>query len=488
MQISRAELHRLVWTKSMVKAARELRCSNVYVARLCRLHRVPLPARGYWNRAVGARRLPPLPPTPPNGSDMVWIGEGATRRLANARQRKPVQGSVRPWITRQELHEAVHSSSLAVLAETWRLAAADIRAICTRLGVVLPASPIRHPRKDTLGTNPPPLAPALPGTPQRARLAPTIPQARAVPVGRDPNIRVLVGAYLTQHVARKSAAPATAKHSANRLVAHFGDMRPRDVKPRHVDDYVERRTTGMLVGAAGRIPEAATVRRELAVLVAALNHAFKEGYIPKADLPSIRLPPGNQPRQRWLNDEDLGWLFAAAKDNRGNRLSRVERFVYLAFYTAGRKAAIEELEWSQVDLDTNMVHLQKQGATETKKRRASVPMHPALREILERAYAERLTLAGGEPSPWVLDAPLTIRTAFRNLVAQAGLPDITPHTLRHTAATHMLRHDVAPWRVAGILGNSVAMVERVYGHHIPSAMRDAVNTLGDWSRGAGADK
>lgn len=57
---------------------------------------------------------------------------------------------------------------------------------------------------------------------------------------------------------------------------------------------------------------------------------------------------------------------------------------------------------------------------------------------------------------------------------------ISPHVLRHTAATHMARNGVPLWKIAKILGNTLAMVERVYAKWCPD---DAAGTVDLISRG-----
>ena len=157
---------------------------------------------------------------------------------------------------------------------------------------------------------------------------------------------------------------------------------------------------------------------------------------------------------------------------RGAVISRIERFLFLGCYTAARKAALEHLEWSQVDFAIGAIHLRKPGARQTKKKRPTVPMHPRLQAVLERAYAER-----DPASPYVLDHPGNIRKGFATLVADAGVGDGTPHTLRHTSATHMVRRGVPLAKVAGILGDTIATVERVYAKHVPEALAEAVSVL-----------
>ncbi len=79
---------------------------------------------------------------------------------------------------------------------------------------------------------------------------------------------------------------------------------------------------------------------------------------------------------------------------------------------------------------------------------------------------------------WGGDRVESIKHGFRDAAARAGLTDVTPHTLRHTAATWMAQKGVPLWEVAGMLGHSdAAMVAETYGHHSPDHLRKAAAAL-----------
>jgi hypothetical protein len=60
--LTRRELHDLVWSKPVQKAAEELGISDRGLAKICSRHRVPSPSRGYWARVAAGQRfkLPPF--------------------------------------------------------------------------------------------------------------------------------------------------------------------------------------------------------------------------------------------------------------------------------------------------------------------------------------------------------------------------------------------------------------------------------------------
>jgi integrase len=74
--------------------------------------------------------------------------------------------------------------------------------------------------------------------------------------------------------------------------------------------------------------------------------------------------------------------------------------------------------------------------------------------------------------------PVAFAGTFRNVVRDAGLgEDVTPHTLRHTAATWLMQGGTDLWIAAGFLGMSVETLERTYGHHHPDFQAQAAKNI-----------
>jgi integrase len=73
---------------------------------------------------------------------------------------------------------------------------------------------------------------------------------------------------------------------------------------------------------------------------------------------------------------------------------------------------------------------------------------------------------------------LRMDQSFRRVVADAGLKDVTPHTLRHTSATWMAQAGVPLWVIAKYLGHSSSRTtEKIYAHHNPSFLLEAKQAL-----------
>jgi hypothetical protein len=60
------------------------------------------------------------------------------------------------------------------------------------------------------------------------------------------------------------------------------------------------------------------------------------------------------------------------------------------------------------------------------------------------------------------EAVKSVKTGFRSAVRLARLSTesgkVTPHTLRHTAATWLMQRGADPWKAAGFLGMSVEVL------------------------------
>lgn len=303
--------------------------------------------------------------------------------------------------------------------------------------------------------------------------------------------------YFERHVEKNCADVRSSKTCWRNLKVQFAELTLPEVTQRDADgvDKVEEYILKRQDGEIGDRPAATgTIRGELARLLAAFRwHADpKRKTISPADVPVFELPPASPPRDRWLRAEEVQRLMAAAADHStvydgagvaarvtaGARMSRVERFLWLALETAARRQAILELTWDRVDFETNTIDYRVPGRQVTKKRRVVVPISKTLRPILLRAYKERagdLVCDNESHSIW---------RAIKGVAKRAKVDGVSPHVLRHTAATHMLRNGVPIWTVAGVLGDTVPTVEKTYGHHVPDGLAHGVEQISGGMLGA----
>jgi len=74
--------------------------------------------------------------------------------------------------------------------------------------------------------------------------------------------------------------------------------------------------------------------------------------------------------------------------------------------------------------------------------------------------------------------PRNLLRDFKKLLCEAGLPEIRFHDLRHTAASLMLNHGIAPIVVSQRLGHArTSITLDVYGHLMPSMQTEAADVI-----------
>lgn len=240
------------------------------------------------------------------------------------------------------------------------------------------------------------------------------------------------------------------------LSAWFVNDKMIDVGPQESRGYVTARREGVVGGGKRRVNRAgsdSTIRRELTVLVAAFNHAVKWGRLPPDVRCRVELPSEH-------HGDGVKWLTKAQLELGINEAEGALRdFILLAYYTAGRRRSIENLTKFQVDLAGGRINLMPPEARRTKKRKPIVPIYPEIRPTVERMLAATTT-------EWLFGERRSFYRDFVQHMAALGI-EAHPHMLRHSRASHMLMDGDDIWKVAKLLGDTVATVERVYGHVSP---------------------
>ena len=158
------------------------------------------------------------------------------------------------------------------------------------------------------------------------------------------------------------------------------------------------------------------------------------------------------------------------------------RFILIGLYTGTRAGAIasaspyRDTGHSFVDLDNGIFYRLAIGRQASKKRQSPAPIPPRLLAHMRRWV--RRGIVTSHFVEWHGSPVKSVKTGFKHAVTVAGLwGRVTPHTLRHTAATWLMQRGVPIWQAAGYLGMSAEMIERTYGHHHPDYMRGAAQAI-----------
>lgn len=259
------------------------------------------------------------------------------------------------------------------------------------------------------------------------------------------------------HLADRPAA-TTLKYTGRAVLPHFGAFRPDQITVDQCRAYtVKRLAQGRLKGA---------VWTELGHLRSALMWAQKVGLIDRA--PYVERPQKPAPKDRWLTHAEIDRVLSADAE------PHVKLAVILMLTTAGRVSAILQLTWDRVDFDRGQINLRLDNDG-PRKGRAIVPINGSLRAALLQAREASLS---NQVIEWAGQPVKSIRKGLQRLVTNAGLPEVSAHVFRHTAAVHMAVGGIPMSQIAQYLGHSsTAVTERTYARFAPDHLRGAAEIL-----------
>lgn len=217
----------------------------------------------------------------------------------------------------------------------------------------------------------------------------------------------------------------------------------------------------------------ASVRRVLVPLRALLADAAEEGVIRANPMAGVRLPVGPprppEERARSLTERQVADLIAAVEEPTDRLLVRVLAACGL------RSGEALALRWR--DLDPRRVNvrraLARSGRIGPPKSRAgtrAVPLPGSLaRDLLahreESAYSDDDDLVFPNRDGRPRDLKNFANRVFGSAARRAGLPDATPHVLRHSFASRMIREGANIKQLQALIGHAtVAMTLDTYTH------------------------
>ena len=189
-------------------------------------------------------------------------------------------------------------------------------------------------------------------------------------------------------------------------------------------------------------------------------------------------PEPPTPREVWLTRSEAARLLRVA---RGFKAAwHICLFILISLYTGQRKEAVLRLQFSKnpagghVDLENDLIYWQKAGRQTNKRQPKATKIHHRLRPFL---VAARKRSIGHYVIEYRGKRISTPNITFKKMVKIAGLIDVIPHTLCHTAITWMLQGGAEKGEVAKAVGKSEDMIEKVYGHHSPDHMKSVLRAL-----------
>lgn len=281
-----------------------------------------------------------------------------------------------------------------------------------------------------------------------------------------------VDAYMTRmEAAHGRNLDRKRQHFRDHLKPFFGNQPLSAVAAFDVQRYVKARR--------GQISDA-TINRTLATLSHLLRCAIEWQWIDR----TVKIPRLREDNRRlvYLTQDQIQRLLDAA---RSDSCWEIYPFILIGLHTAMRRSEILTIRWEHVDLERRVIHIPraKAGARDQ-------PITAELATYLKELRAMMLDTAWLFPADSASGHRIEIERPFRRVVTAAGLnpKEVTRHTLRHTAITHLVQSGVDLPTVQRISGHKTLSMVARYSHQSGEHIAAAMDQLEERLRRNYADK
>lgn len=232
----------------------------------------------------------------------------------------------------------------------------------------------------------------------------------------------------------------------------------------------------------------ATVHAIHVPLLGCLGDAVKLGLLEKNPCSGAVLPRIEEKEHNLLTPLDAARLVAAEKD------IQLRALWALLVTTGMRFGEAAALSWSDVDFPDSRIDIRSTltrpvgggwaiGPPKTRTSRRSVYLGQAALVPLQEWRRTSQDRTIHRFVFYAVDSPIhheTIARALRLACRRIGAKRMSPHDLRHTAATNLLSNRVPVKVVSEMLGHSdVSLTMRLYQHVIPPMHREAMSMYDD---------
>jgi integrase/recombinase XerC len=290
------------------------------------------------------------------------------------------------------------------------------------------------------------------------------------------------------HLSSRNSSPGTVREYRRHVAQFLGFLEARGVDWKAPDRAIVRTYLGTL---ADRGLSASTIGGQLAAIRSLYRHAARQGWIDGDPVAGVRSPkrPGRLPRV--LSVDGAARLVEAPATV--IRAGRRKRDPAVADATARRDAALLELLYATGMRISELASLTVDRLDSGRRRLRVIGKGSKERELLfgePAARAVRAYLASGRPTLSARSTrpvaalflnsaggPLTARGArliVDRWVTASGAPASTsPHTLRHSFATHLLEGGADLRTVQELLGHASLATTQVYTHVTTDRLRAA---------------
>ncbi len=221
----------------------------------------------------------------------------------------------------------------------------------------------------------------------------------------------------------------------------------------------------------------ATIARKLATLRSFYKFLVKRNHISSNPVVSIRTPKQEKKLPRFLEYEEVKKLLNTPPVN--TWLGARDRAILETLYSTGiRVSELVALNMDDIDFLGEVVHIRGKG-----KKERIAPIGSSALQVIQHYMEYRNKRAQNNVN---FDSKVlfvnkfgkrlssrSVRRKMDKYLKMAGLdPAISPHTLRHSFATHMLNNGADLRSVKELLGHKALSTTQVYTHLMTTKLKD----------------
>lgn len=232
----------------------------------------------------------------------------------------------------------------------------------------------------------------------------------------------------------------------------------------------------------GNVPR--SINRRLSALRALFNFLERRGIVDKNPTESLHFMKEKKRLPVFLDQNRASELMehpSAPLVQDPPLIKRDRAMLELLYATGMRVSSLAGLNITDLDLPGDSVRIRAKGG-----KAQTLPLNPPARETLEEYLAVRPILLNRPCSPRHAKAPTAvflgrfgerltprgIQLRLHRYALSLGLGKTTPHTLRHSCATHLLENGADLRFVQEILGHSSLSTTQIYTHVTMSRIQE----------------
>ncbi|MFW5652457.1 MAG: tyrosine recombinase XerC [Planctomycetota bacterium] len=227
---------------------------------------------------------------------------------------------------------------------------------------------------------------------------------------------------------------------------------------------------------------AATMARKIATLRSFYKWAHRQGYVSVNPMLMIRTPKQSKRLPKAVSVEEVERLLSSPDDR--DVLGARDRAILETLYSTGiRVSELVDLDFGDMDDFGEALRIRGKGRKERLVPLGSHALNAIrhyVRMLEEDPRFNAMFSSGGDRIPLFINkhgGRLSSRSVRRKLdkyLRTAGLdPEISPHTLRHSFATHLLGNGADLRSVQELLGHQSLSTTQIYTHLTTKRLREA---------------